>query len=47
VRFLTAIVTAVTVLAFGASFVAACDGMKGEQTAKKDGSVYYPPAESS
>jgi hypothetical protein len=48
VRILTAIVTAVTVLAFGASVSAACEGMKRDQTAAKtDGTVYYPPAESS
>ena len=47
-RILTAIVTAVTVLAFGTSVSAACEGMKRDQTAAKtDGTVYYPPAESS
>jgi hypothetical protein len=46
-RILTAIVTAATVLVFGASAFA-CDGMKRDQTAaKSDGTVYYPPAESS
>jgi hypothetical protein len=47
-RILTAVVTAVTVLAFGASASAACDGTKRDQTAAKtDGTVYYRPAESS
>ena len=47
-RILTAVVTAVTFLAFGVSASAACDGMKRDQTAAKtDGTVYYPPAESS
>ena len=47
-RILTAVVTAVTVLVLGASVSAACDGMKRDQTAAKtDGTVYYPPAESS
>jgi hypothetical protein len=48
VRILTAVVTAVTFLALGVSASAACDGMKRDQTAAKtDGTVYYPPAESS
>jgi hypothetical protein len=48
VRILTAVVTAVMLFAFGASVSAACDGMKRDQTtAKTDGTVYYPPAESS
>ena len=47
-RILTAIVTAVTFLAFGVSASAACESMKRDQTAAKtDGTVYYPPAESS
>ena len=46
-RTLTAVVAAVVVLAFGASVSLACDGMKGDQSAKRDGTVYYPPAESS
>lgn len=46
--YLTAVVTAVTFLAFAASASAACDGMKRDQTAAKtDGTAYYPPAESS
>jgi hypothetical protein len=48
VRILTAVVTTVMLFAFGASVSAACDGMKRDQTAAKDdGTVYYPPAESS
>jgi hypothetical protein len=48
VRILTAVVTAAVLFAFGASVSAACDGMKRDQTAAKDGgTVYYPPAESS
>lgn len=46
-RILTAVVTAVMFFAFGASVSAACDSMKRDQTAEKsDGTVYYPPAES-
>lgn len=45
-RILTAVVTAVAFLALGASLGLACDGKRGDQTAK-DGSAYYPPADSS
>ena len=47
-RFLAALVTAATIFVLGASASSACDGMSRDQTASKsDGTVYYPPAESS
>lgn len=47
-RVLAALVTALTFFVMGASVSAACDGtMRDQSTAKNDGTIYYPPAESS